>query len=195
MNRTGSIGSRVPRPTRGIEGHPTGRSVRHRRSIARETRLRQRPTPCSPREASAPSSGSITVTPRSRSVARFAWVAGSRYIRSFIAATSRGAEQARKEVVTIESAIPAASSRDRVRRRRGDQVASAFATTPRWPIDRAPGQGRRGRPHRARTHPSEPGRRRCPRRTRVPRTASRPGSSEPGPSALLGGEAGQLSAL
>jgi hypothetical protein len=37
-------------------------------------------------------------------------VAASRYIRSFIAgATSRGAEQARNEVVTIESAIPAAS--------------------------------------------------------------------------------------
>ena len=48
--------------------------------------------------------------PRSRRVARFAWVAASRYMRSFIAgATSRGAEQARKEVVTIESAIPAAS--------------------------------------------------------------------------------------
>jgi hypothetical protein len=43
-------------------------------------------------------------------VARFAWVAASRYMRSFIAgATSLGAEQARKEVATIESAIPAAS--------------------------------------------------------------------------------------
>ena len=68
------------------------------------------PTPCSPREASAPSSGSITRTPRSRSVARFAWVAASAYMRSFIAgATTRGAGQARNEVVTIESAIPAAS--------------------------------------------------------------------------------------
>jgi hypothetical protein len=48
--------------------------------------------------------------PRWRRVARFACVAASRYIRSFIAgATSRGASQARKEVVTIESAIPAAS--------------------------------------------------------------------------------------
>ena len=66
--------------------------------------------PCSPREASGPSSGSITATPRSRSVARLAWVAASAYMRSFIAgATRRGAVQARKEVVSIESAIPAAS--------------------------------------------------------------------------------------
>jgi hypothetical protein len=37
-------------------------------------------------------------------------VASSRYIRPFIAgATRRGAVQARNEVVTIESAIPAAS--------------------------------------------------------------------------------------
>ena len=56
--------------------------------------------------------------PRARSRSRRAragwrgssWVAGSRYMRSFIAgATRRGAEQARNEVVTIESAIPAAS--------------------------------------------------------------------------------------
>ena len=96
--------TRNRRPSHGPLGPGTARSI-----ASSET-----PAPAAGRrralrgEASAPSSGSITVTPRSRSVARFAWVAGSRYIRSFIAgATSRGAEQARKEVVTIESAIPA----------------------------------------------------------------------------------------
>jgi hypothetical protein len=50
------------------------------------------------------------MTPRPRSVSRFAWEAGSAYIRSFIAgATRRGAVQARKQVVSIESAEPAAS--------------------------------------------------------------------------------------
>ena len=69
-----------------------------------------RPTPCSPREASGPSSGGITRTPRAASVARFASIAGSRSIRSFIAgATARGARQATNEVVSIESQIPAAS--------------------------------------------------------------------------------------
>jgi hypothetical protein len=48
--------------------------------------------------------------PRARSVARLACVAGSANMRSFIAgATARGAEQARKAVVTMPSAIPAAS--------------------------------------------------------------------------------------
>ena len=113
MKRTGSIGSRVPpaetrtrRPSQGPLGPGAAASIASssRRGSGR------RPTPCSPREASAPSSGSITVTPRSRSAAMLAWVAASRYMRSFIAgATSRGAAQARKEVVTIESAIPAAS--------------------------------------------------------------------------------------
>ena len=113
MKRTGSIGSRVPpaeirtrSPSQGPLG--LGKTV----SIA-SRRVRgsgSLPTPCSPREARSPSSGSITAIPRWRSVARFAWVAASRYIRSFIAgATSLGAAEARNDVVSIESAIPAAS--------------------------------------------------------------------------------------
>ncbi len=79
-------------------------------SASRRSGAGSLPRPCSPREASAPTSGSITRTPRCRSVSRFAWVAASAYIRSFIAgATARRAVQARNDVVTIESAIPAAS--------------------------------------------------------------------------------------
>ncbi len=111
--RTGSTGSLVPpavtstlRPSQGRS--PAGRTDSTRASSCAGSG--RRPRPDSPREASLPSSGSITVTPRSRSVARLAWVAASAYMRSFIAGASRrGAVQARKEVVSIESAEPAAS--------------------------------------------------------------------------------------
>ena len=113
MKRTGSIGSRVPpavtRTRRPSQGRSPAGSTASTRS-SRRAGSGSRPRPCSPREASRPSSGSITAMPRSRRVARFAWVAASAYIRSFIAgATRRGAVQARNEVVSIESAIPAAS--------------------------------------------------------------------------------------
>ena len=66
--------------------------------------------------------------PRSRSVARFACVAASLYMRSFIAgATARGAVQARNEVVSIESAMPGRELGDRVGRGRGDQVGVGVA--------------------------------------------------------------------
>ena len=138
MKRTASIGSRVPpavtrtrRPAQG-PGSPADRSPDRRPASAGlvpQTARRpsppprhgldpasstsgsgRRPRPCSPREASRPSSGSITSTPRSRSAARLAWVAASAYMRSFIAgATRRGAVQARKDVASIESAKPPAS--------------------------------------------------------------------------------------
>ena len=94
-----------------------------------------RPRPRSPREASRPSSGSITSTPRSRSVARLAWVAASAYMRSFIAgATSRGAVQARKEVVSIESAKPPASLAIVLAEAGATRKASQLAASSRWPI-------------------------------------------------------------
>ena len=114
MKRTGSIGSRVPpavtstrRPSQGFSpAQPAAAST----AASSRAGSGRRPRPNSPREASGPSSGSITSTPRRRSVSRFSWVAAAAYMRSFIAgATRRGAVQARKEVVSIESAAPAAS--------------------------------------------------------------------------------------
>ena len=163
MKRTASIGSRVPpavtmtrRPSQGPRS-PTalgdGASVarRPRRSlvagIARRRRgsprpapagapgSGSRPRPCSPREASRPSSGSITSTPRSRRVARLAWVAASAYMRSFIAgAISRGAVQARKDVVSIESAKPPASLATVLAEAGATRKASQLAASSRWPI-------------------------------------------------------------
>jgi hypothetical protein len=95
----------------------------------------RRPRPCSPREARRPSPGSITSTPRSRSVARLAWVAASAYIRSFIAgARSRGASQARKEVASIESAKPPASLAIVLAEAGATMKASQFEASSRWPI-------------------------------------------------------------
>ncbi len=113
MKRTGSIGSRVPpavtrtrNPSQGFS--PAGSAASTRASSCPGSG--RRPRPYSPREASLPSSGSITSIPRPRRVSRLAWVAASAYMRPFIAgATSRGAVQARKEVVSIESAAPLAS--------------------------------------------------------------------------------------
>src|SRR4249919_2064091 len=66
----------------------------------------RRPGPDSP-SASGPSSGPITCTPRSRSVATLAWVAGCNHMRWFIAgATMIGAVVARHSVVTRSSAKP-----------------------------------------------------------------------------------------
>ena len=138
MKRTGSIGSRVP-PAVTRTRRPSQAPARTGRiaSISASSRsgLGRRPVPCSPREASAPVSGSITRTPRSRSVARLAWVAASAYMRSFIAgATARGAAQARNAVVGIESQIPAASFASVFAEAGATRKASALWTTARWPI-------------------------------------------------------------
>ena len=139
MKRTGSIGSRVPpavtrtrRPSQGRS--PAGQPPpRPRRAGAAGSG--RRPRPCSPREARRPSSGSITSTPRSRRVARLAWVAASAYMRSFIAGASRrGAAQARKEVVSIESAMPAASLAIVLAEAGATRKASQLAASSRWPI-------------------------------------------------------------
>ena len=138
MKRTGSIGSRVPpavtstrRPSQGRS--PPG-SLASIRSSSRSGAGR-RPRPCSPREASLPSSGSIVSTPRSLSVARFACVAASAYMRSFMAgATRRGAAQARKEVVSIESAIPPASLAIVLAEAGATSMRSQLAASSRCPI-------------------------------------------------------------
>ena len=138
MKRTGSIGSRVPpavtRTRSPSQGRlPAGSAASTRASSCSGSG--RRPRPYSPREASLPSSGSITSTPRSRSVARFAWVAASAYMRSFIAgARSRGAVQARKEVVSIESAAPAASLEIVLAEAGATRKASQRPASSRWPI-------------------------------------------------------------
>jgi hypothetical protein len=69
-----------------------------------------RPTPHSCLVASAPVPGSTIPTPRSRSVARLAWVAGCSHMRSFIAgATTTGHVAASAALVSRLSARPWAS--------------------------------------------------------------------------------------
>ena len=183
--RTESIGSRVPpavtrtrRPSQGRS--PVGSSASTgpaagRGPAAGPCRAR-RGRPGRPRRARSRS------TPRSRRVARFAWVAASAYMRSFIAgATRRGAVQARKEVVTIESAMPAGQLRQRVGRSRGDQIGVAVGgelEVADRVVRREPGRrGRRRASGRARTRRSGRARRRCPRRRRRRRSGSPPRSS------------------
>ena len=124
-------------------------------------------------------------TPRSRSVARFACVAASAYMRSFIAgATSRGAVQARKEVVSIESQIPAASLAIVFAEAGATRKASAFATTSRWPIGSCAGRlvAGEGAAHRIALELVDraPARRRSPRTRRRRRSARRSASSARG---------------
>ena len=138
MKRTGSIGSRVPpavTSTRRPSHSPVGPGSAASTASSSCSGAGSRPAPHSPREASAPVSGSITITPRSRSVSRFAWVAASAYMRSFMAgATSRGAVHARNEVVSIESAAPEASFATVFAEAGATMKASALAATSRWPI-------------------------------------------------------------
>ncbi len=129
-NLTLSIGSRVPpavtstfrprQPSVAAGRSPTGRSAvaegleappstasHAARSSAGSA---SRPTPCSPLEASRPTPGSTIETPRSRSVRRFARVAGCSYIRSFIAgARTTGQVAARAQLLSRLSANPLAS--------------------------------------------------------------------------------------
>ena len=115
-NGTGSIGSLVPPavtttvfpasevPT--AAGSLPPRIARARRAIS--SGAGRRPMPLSP-EPSAPDSGSMTWTPRSRSVATFAWVAGASHIFECIAgATTTGAREASTVNDTMSSAKPPA---------------------------------------------------------------------------------------
>ena len=114
MNRTESIGSRVPPAVTSTRspsidrGAPLGTTAST--APSRSAGSRSRPTPHSPLEPSAPTSGSSTVTPRARRVARLARVAGCSYMALFIAgATSTGQVAASAALVNRLSASPAAS--------------------------------------------------------------------------------------
>ena len=125
----------------------------------------------------APSSGSITSTPRSRRSSRFRCVAASRYMRSFIAgATSRGASQARKEVVSIESAVPAASFEIVLAEAGATRKASQPSASARWPIGSCFGHPR---PASRRASGRGPTRRRGRARRRFPRTMPRRRTASP----------------
>ena len=113
--RTASIGSRVPpavtstrRPTSSGERRGRGRPASAPRSprAARRARAGARRPPRRPRPA-GPLPGSSTATPRARSVATFACVAGCSHMRSFIAgATSSGQVAASAALVSRLSARP-----------------------------------------------------------------------------------------
>ena len=95
--RTGSIGSRVGPAATTIFLPARERPRRARRTTvaAIVSTPARRPMPIS-RSASHPDSGSITVTPRDRSVPTALWVAGCSHIRVFMAgATMTGAVTAR----------------------------------------------------------------------------------------------------
>ncbi len=71
-------------------------------------------------------------------------------MRSFIAgATRRGAAQARKEVVSIESAAPAASFAIVLAEAGATRKASQLAASSRWPIGSCSGRGSPGKPPRS----------------------------------------------
>ena len=121
--RTGSIGSRVPPAVTRTRSPSQGRVARrqHRFDPRQQPGRVGQAAACRARRArrARPPRARSRSTPRSRSVARLAWVAASAYMRSFIAgATRRGAAQARKEVVSIESASAGGELRQRVGRGR-----------------------------------------------------------------------------
>ena len=92
MKRTESIGSRVPPAVTSTRRPSSGRGVpvpaASSTAASSSAGSARRPTPHSPREASAPVPGSTTWTPRARSVSRLACVAGCSYMRLFIAGAS-----------------------------------------------------------------------------------------------------------
>ena len=94
---------------------------------------------------------------------------------------ARGAVQARNEVVSIESAIPAASLAIVFADAGATRKASALATTSRWPIGSCSGSRVAGEGAAQRVAlelvDRAPARRRSPRRRRRRRSAARPGSS------------------
>ena len=182
MKRTGSIGSRVPPAVTRTRSPSQGRSPAGSTASTRASSARgvgqAAAAELAARGERALARARSRSTPRSRRVARLAWVAASAYMRSFIAgATRRGAAQARKEVVSIESAMPGGELGDRVGRGRRDQVGVAVGgqlEVADRVVARAAGRrGRRRAAGRARTRRSAPGRRRCPRRRRRRRSASR----------------------
>ena len=124
MNRTGSIGSRVPpadtttrtparSPVRPARRLPSGRRTGH--AAAGRARCptitdgsASRPAPMSP-PASRPSSGGTTVTPRERRTARLCWTAGCSHISVCMAGqTTTGAAVAIRVAVSRSSAKPPA---------------------------------------------------------------------------------------
>ena len=145
MKRTGSIGSRVPPAVTSTRSPSQGRSPRRQRRLdpgqqrARgraggRGRARRARRAC-PRRARSP-------RPRARAGSP-GWPGSPRraYMRSFIAgATSRGAAQARKEVVSIESALPAASLAIVLAEAGATRKASQLAASSRWPIGSCAGR-------------------------------------------------------
>src|SRR5439155_100955 len=110
MNRTGSIGSRVP-PAVTTTRRPA-KSYRERTASAIASKivceLASRPVPTCPL-ARCPDSGSTMVTPRRRSVVTFSCTASFAHIASFIAgAITTGHRAASKVAVTMSSERPAA---------------------------------------------------------------------------------------
>ncbi len=125
MNRTGSIGSRVPpadtttltparssRPSRPSRSSRSSRAARPAASISSTVATTtagsaRRPAPLSP-PASRPSSGGTTVTPRPRSTSRLCWTEGCSHISVCMAGqTTTGAADATSVAVSRSSAIPA----------------------------------------------------------------------------------------
>ena len=113
MKRTGSIGSRVPPAETSTRSPSQGPLAGGQHSLDRGQQAPgsgRRPLRARRGRPALPPPGSITRDPALAQRREVGLGRRVGYIRSFIAgATSRGAAQARKEVVTIESAIPAAS--------------------------------------------------------------------------------------
>ncbi len=149
MKRTLSIGSRVPpavtstrspsrrAPEAEAPFDPTGGALSSTRSQTASSSAgsARRPTPSSPSEARRPTPGSTMTAPRSRSVARFARVAGCSYIRLFIAgAITSGQPAASAQLVSRLSAWPPASLAIVFAEAGAIRNTSALATSSRWLI-------------------------------------------------------------
>ena len=92
------------------------------------------PGPYSP-HAIGPSSGSMTVTPRTRKVAMLAWVAACCHMRTFIAGTTTtGLSVASNTVVARSSAMPAAILATRSAVAGQTSTRSAARDNWMWPI-------------------------------------------------------------
>ena len=111
MTRTGSIGSRVPpavTTTRRPDKTPAPSRTIESASAAMRSGSGRRPLPLSP-PAKGPSSGSRTITPRRRKVARFSWTLGCSHISVCMAGHSNtGARLANNVAVSRSSASPIA---------------------------------------------------------------------------------------
>ena len=188
MKRTGSIGSRVPpavTSTRRPSQLPPAAGSIASISASRRSGSGRRPAPCSPREASAPVSGSIT---------RIAALAQRRQVRlgrgvgvhAVVHRRSDGARRGAGEEGGGEHRVadPRGELRDRVGRRRRDEVGVGVARRRRGGRSgRGPAARRRGRrraPGRARTRRRARAPRRCPRTRRRRRSGRRSASSRRG---------------